>query len=152
MKCKEVKKNIDFDGSFKRKRAILYFHLFFCSSCREETKKRRNQMEKLATTSPFYAGKDLTGEIMEKVNRKEHLSQKEEKISLKWASAGLFLLLGAVCLNYNESFIWLKEKMGGNLEPLLNVFFALFVSFYFILFSIKHEHFFRKKIKKPNLS
>lgn len=128
----------------------LRIHTLFCARCRAEIRGMEMAllaMQRFAPPSP----EDLSREIMSSVMR--GVSEDGRIVPLyNWVAGGILLLAGVILVRFGDSFIWLKERFGIDLELPLAIVLGVVLSVYAAVFVGTHIEELARRRRAPKKS
>ncbi len=114
----------------------LRLHTVFCARCRAEIRAMERALAGMRRFAPPSV-EDLSEEIMSRVMRS--VSEDGRIVPLyNWVAGGVLMLAGVILVRYGDSFIWLRERFGTDLELPLAIVLGVVLSIYAAVFIGTH--------------
>jgi predicted anti-sigma-YlaC factor YlaD len=120
--------------------AQLLAHLNGCSSCREAYRRMTEAVLLLQSSDPPYRP-ELTDTVMRRIAEEEPAAFRNSDGPMpvrNWLIAGIILLSSFILVTFSDSFIWLREVMGGLLEIPLSLILGFAASLFWMMFIGTH--------------
>lgn len=115
----------------------LRLHLLLCKDCGREFTYLQNSFEEIKGLSKITLKKDFTDKVMLNIKLRG-VTYTNTVSTTNWIGAGVILLSSIFLLQYSDSFIWLKEHFGVDLELPLSIVLGLSISAYAVAFIGTH--------------
>ncbi len=140
MKCEEVMQRIMETDNDRKLSGRLLAHINGCDSCREEY-RRLTEAELLLSSSNSPYRPELTDAVMQRIAEEEPaaFSYSDGPMPVRnWLIAGIILLSSFVLVTFSDSFIWLRQVMGGLVEIPLSLILGIAASLFWMMFIGTH--------------
>ncbi len=129
MKCERVIQSFLKQDDCRYPSILIRLHITFCSACREEIRNLQKIFVSVHKASPFAMPEDLSDEIMRRIFKSGPMFENNISSS-KWFYTGVILFASIILVSYSDSFIWLREHFGRELEIPLNIVLGLAITSY----------------------
>jgi hypothetical protein len=113
------------------------WHALLCSECREEIQSLKKIFTKAQNSYCFPMPEDLSGIIMEKITE-SNIIYEGKVSSSKWLLTGVIIFVSIFLISYSDSFIWLRQYFGSDLEIPLNLVLGMVITLYAASFIGSH--------------
>lgn len=128
----------------------LRLHTLFCARCRAEIRAMERALAGMRRFAPPTV-EDLGEEIMSRVMRS--VSEDGRIVPLyNWVAGGVLILAGVILMRFGDSFIWLRERFGTDLELPLAIVLGVVLSVYAAVFVGTHIEELGRRRRTPKKS